>query len=859
MQKSNTTNNNSKQSITDALMAHVKEVDYQKVLATKKQFTDVDFPATLASLSNKDSKLPANQLAEWKNLQWVRAKDLFSSDNFTVFDKDISPNDILQGDLGNCYFLSALSAIAEFPKRIRDIFETEEANPQVGIYAVKVCINGEFRIVVVDDLFPCVEGEGFGSGKIPAFSKTKSKELWVLLIEKVWAKLNHNYENTITGFASEAFRCLTGAPVEFYNHDYVDNIWDQIVEADKRNYIICTSAGRTNLNSDDYAKIGLVSDHAYAVIQAVDIEIKEYGRLQLLKLRNPWGHKEWMGDWSDKSDKWNDDLRKQLNFVDADDGVFFISYRDYMNYYRSTTICKVHDGFKHNSLRVNSNSDQNQIQQGKPRPYQLVKVTLKQKSKIFLTVVQPTKRFVTQNLPNSDSYDTSFVKIIIGKHDPQNFKEPFRYIDAKCSNYDNVSIESTDEYEAGEYVVLVEVDWRQNLIQEYVVQTYSNSGDVQLTLLQTNEHENYLEEVLKSCARQKTQKKIFDDKGENDAYRAISIVDSGAEYGYIYYQNDSKTEGTIVETVVFNKLENFEILAPFDQGSNGNKNHVQVNVGPGENTIIVLRRTDRQASYSVSYFSSILYPDNHYLDQIQQKGKKQQIKYQGEQKDIYFYSMVFGTGYFWLFENKSKTTVFDAKFNFELTNMQSEGFGETPQGAAKVESQWDVVLQPGETKIKKLLMVDPTQAWGYKFGYSFKCLEQLANDTDLVRLIKQHGQVKKFQYKGEEQQMQYSVHFFNEQYVFLFENWEKKKTFKGTFNFVLENLKIEDEPQGTTSFRVELAPGGSLMKHITRVDPVKESKYKCSYSFCFIQNNANDGVENSQDNSQKQGPKDEQV
>jgi hypothetical protein len=82
----------------------------------------------------------------------------------------------------------------------------------------------------------------------------------------VWAKINHTYENTITGFASEAFRCLTGAPVEFYNHDYAEDIWKEISEADKRNYIICASAGKTNLSNDDYSKIGLVSDHAYAVI-----------------------------------------------------------------------------------------------------------------------------------------------------------------------------------------------------------------------------------------------------------------------------------------------------------------------------------------------------------------------------------------------------------------------------------------------------------------------------------------------------------------------------------------------------------------------------------------------------------------
>jgi len=87
-----------------------------------------------------------------------------------------------------------------------------------------------------------------------------------LILEKAWAKVNGSYENTITGFASEAFRCLTGAPVEFYSHDYVEDIWDTIVEADKRNYIICASAGKVNLTNDDYNKMGLVSDHAYAVI-----------------------------------------------------------------------------------------------------------------------------------------------------------------------------------------------------------------------------------------------------------------------------------------------------------------------------------------------------------------------------------------------------------------------------------------------------------------------------------------------------------------------------------------------------------------------------------------------------------------
>ncbi len=95
-----------------------------------------------------------------------------------------------------------------------------------------------------------------------------------------------------------------------------------------------------------------MSDHAYAVIEALEIQHPIDGKVKLLKLRNPWGHKEWMGAWSDKSDKWTDQLRRELSVENSDDGVFYISYEDYMNYYRSTTICKVIDGFTYHNIPV---------------------------------------------------------------------------------------------------------------------------------------------------------------------------------------------------------------------------------------------------------------------------------------------------------------------------------------------------------------------------------------------------------------------------------------------------------------------------------------------------------------------------
>lgn len=38
----------------------------------------------------------------------------------------------------------------------------------------------------------------------------------------------------------------------------------------------------------------------------------------------------------------------------ADNGIFYISLADYANYYRSTVVCKVHDGFHYKSLPVDA-------------------------------------------------------------------------------------------------------------------------------------------------------------------------------------------------------------------------------------------------------------------------------------------------------------------------------------------------------------------------------------------------------------------------------------------------------------------------------------------------------------------------
>ena len=53
----------------------------------------------------------------------------------------IEPNQVIQGSLGDCYFLSALAALAEDENHIRNMFESQKYN-STGIYKIMMRLNG---------------------------------------------------------------------------------------------------------------------------------------------------------------------------------------------------------------------------------------------------------------------------------------------------------------------------------------------------------------------------------------------------------------------------------------------------------------------------------------------------------------------------------------------------------------------------------------------------------------------------------------------------------------------------------------------------------------------------------------------
>ena len=91
---------------------------------------------------------------------------------------------------------------------------------------------------------------------------------------------------------------------------------------------------------------GIVRGHAYSISKVFEIPDPDMENPRkthrLLLIRNPWGSKEWLGDWSGAEDdeKLNKHMDKIKDFIEeleederfdpfADDGLFFMNFKSF--------------------------------------------------------------------------------------------------------------------------------------------------------------------------------------------------------------------------------------------------------------------------------------------------------------------------------------------------------------------------------------------------------------------------------------------------------------------------------------------------------------------------------------------------
>lgn len=374
------------------LLDVVRLVEEQEALKVRKRvlaycssnnepFVDDSFPPAPKSLYYKPNAKNKTHVAKWLRPNDVTV-DADSGFSWTVFRTPL-PSDILQGVLGNCWFLSSLAVLAEREDLVRNIIVTRDVCEH-GVYQVRLCKDGNWTTILVDDLLPCDK-----YGRL-VYSKAKRKQLWVPLIEKAAAKIHGCYEALVSGRPIEGLRILTGAPCETVDlqprprEDIDQNlVWARLLSSRSAGFLMGISCGGFNVNvqEDDYERIGLRPSHSYSVL-----DVRNVAEHRLLRLRNPWGSYSWKGAWSDDSATWTPDLKKLLSPNSSSEGIFWISFEDVLRYFDKVDICKVRSGWS--ELRLSGRLPPF----ASPNHLSCVLLTVLESTEVDLTLFQQAER-----------------------------------------------------------------------------------------------------------------------------------------------------------------------------------------------------------------------------------------------------------------------------------------------------------------------------------------------------------------------------------------------------------------------------------------------------------------------------------
>ena len=492
---------------------------------------------------------------------WARLGDIMDTNKLSVLKSNQKlAQDVVQGELGDCYFLSVLAAFGEEPNIINKIIDPKEKGNN-GSYTANVIIHGEPVKIVVDDAFPIANDSKLAFAGI----NDNSGNIWPMILEKAWAKCNRSYEDIIPGNSADAFEFLSPAPFNTYYHNAETRptLFETITEANKKGYIVLadiTETAATNLET--LSKLGLITNHAYTVINSAILKKSNGAEIKLLKMKNMWGTNEWVGDWSDNSSKWTQEFKKEVGLEPKQEGIFWISYEDYLQFYTTTHICKIHPNYDYVTAKLKSSKANNE-------PLNLSKVVVKQPGHGYFIVNQKNTR-IYRNLKDPE-YENPFCNMIVFKDDNKN---GYTFVGSECGKLDRLYVE-VENMTPGTYYIAVTYptplagfSLQQNFENidfdiNFRVGVYSSQKQLNIEPLNEKEIEEvsgFAFEVVENLAKANNDKYYFAHEGEAKSYRVINFDNNNCGFGYIYYKNDS--DAFLRERAEISSLQNV-IIIPF--------------------------------------------------------------------------------------------------------------------------------------------------------------------------------------------------------------------------------------------------------------------------------------------------------
>jgi len=210
----------------------------------------------------------------------------------SLFQNGTSANDIVQGAVGDCYYVATLASIAqEKPEYIQNMFTDNGDNT----FTVRFYNNGVADYVTVDRYLPTSGNyaayAGWGGGSVTS----TSNELWVALAEKAYAQLAESgWSRTYSGTQNSSYTAIEGG--------WMDTVIRQVtgLSATSQSVGNMTQTQLINLvNSNQILTAGFVYGAGYGVVNGHAYTITSYNPTNgTFHLRNPWGSSDADVTWS---------------------------------------------------------------------------------------------------------------------------------------------------------------------------------------------------------------------------------------------------------------------------------------------------------------------------------------------------------------------------------------------------------------------------------------------------------------------------------------------------------------------------------------------------------------------------------
>lgn len=342
------------------MFSSVKGFEGQQYSSLKSQcqqsgrlFEDPVFPATDTSLFYQGNRIG--------KVDWKRPKELCEDPH--LFVDGISAHDLHQGQLGNCWFVAACSSLASreslwqkvIPDWKEQEWDTEKPQSYVGIFHFRFWRFGEWVDVVIDDRLPTLDGN------LVYCHSNDQNEFWSALVEKAYAKLYGCYEALDGGNTADALVDFTGGvsePMDLDEGQFAQDetarneLFERVLKVHNRGGLIsCSIRATTSADMEARLSCGLVKGHAYGVTDVRKVRLGhgllayfKSEKLCMIRMRNPWGEREWNGPWSDSSEEWqkvSKSEREKLGVTVEDDGEFWMNFEDFCKYFTDLILCRL--------------------------------------------------------------------------------------------------------------------------------------------------------------------------------------------------------------------------------------------------------------------------------------------------------------------------------------------------------------------------------------------------------------------------------------------------------------------------------------------------------------------------------------